>query len=169
MILKKLNKSLLNNISLTFLIFLLDRISKIYIINLDKKLSGSEIFSSKFINITLIWNEGIAFGLLSFDQNNLYNLLTLLIIIVIFIIGWMTVKSHGFKKYSLIMILGGAIGNLYDRIFFKAVPDFIDFHIGNFHWFIFNFADVFITLGVFFMILLEIIDNSRNKSEYEKF
>jgi signal peptidase II len=169
MILKKLNKSLLNNISLTFLIFLLDRISKIYIINLDKKLSGSEIFSSKFINITLIWNEGIAFGLLSFDQNNLYNLLTLLIIIVIFIIGWMTVKSHGLKKYSLIMILGGAIGNLYDRIFFKAVPDFIDFHIGNFHWFIFNFADVFITLGVFFMILLEIIDNSRNKSEYEKF
>ena len=169
MILKKLNKSLLNNISLTFLIFLLDRISKIYIINLDKKLSGSEIFSSKFINITLIWNEGIAFGLLSFDQNNLYNLLTLLIIIVIFIIGWMTVKSHGLKKYSLIMILGGAIGNLYDRIFFKAVPDFIDFHVGDFHWFIFNFADVFITLGVFFMILLEIIDNNRNKSDYEKF
>ncbi len=169
MILKKLNESLLNSISLTFLMFLLDRVSKIYIINLDKKLSGSEIFSSKFINITLIWNEGIAFGLLSFDQNNLYNLLTLLIIIVIFIIGWMTVKSHGLKKYSLIMILGGAIGNLYDRIFFKAVPDFIDFHVGDFHWFIFNFADVSITLGVFFMILLEIIDNNRNKSDYEKF
>ena len=169
MILKKLNESLLNSISLTFLMFLLDRVSKIYIINLDKKLSGSEIFSSKFINITLIWNEGIAFGLLSFDQNNLYNLLTLLIIIVIFIIGWMTVKSHGLKKYSLIMILGGAIGNLYDRIFFKAVPDFIDFHVGDFHWFVFNFADVFITLGVFFMILLEIIDNNRKKSEYEKF
>ena len=169
MILKKLNESLLNSISLTFLMFLLDRVSKIYIINLDKKLSGSEIFSSKFINITLIWNEGIAFGLLSFDQNNLYNLLTLLIIIVIFIICWMTVKSHGLKKYSLIMILGGAIGNLYDRIFFKAVPDFIDFHVGDFHWFVFNFADVFITLGVFFMILLEIIDNNRNKSDYEKF
>ena len=167
MISKKLKKSLIKNISLAFLIFILDRITKIYIINLDKKLSGSEIFSSKFINITLIWNEGIAFGLLSFDQNNLYNLLTLLIIIVIFIIGWMTVKSHGLKKYSLIMILGGAIGNLYDRIFFKAVPDFIDFHVGNFHWFIFNFADVFITLGVFFMILLEIIDNNRDKSEYE--
>ena len=169
MILKKLNKSLLNNISAIFLIFLLDRISKIYFINLDNKLSGSEIFSSKFLNINLIWNEGIAFGLLSFDQNNLYNLLTLLIVIVIFIIGWMTVKSHGLKKYSLIMILGGAIGNLYDRIFSKAVPDFIDFHIGNFHWFIFNFADVFITLGVFFMILFEIIDNNKNKSEYEKF
>ena len=169
MISKKLKKSLIKNISLAFLIFILDRITKIYIINLDKKLSGSEIFSSKFINITLIWNEGIAFGLLSFDQNNLYNLLTLLIIIVIFIICWMTFKSDGLKKYSLIMILGGAIGNLYDRIFFKAVPDFIDFHVGDFHWFIFNFADVFITLGVFFMILLEIIDNNRNKNEYEKF
>ena len=169
MILKNLNKSSLINISLIFLIFLLDRISKVYFINLDKKLSGSEIFSSKFLNISLIWNEGIAFGLLSFNQNNLYNLLTLLIIIIIFIIFWMTANSYGLKKYSLIMILGGAIGNLYDRIYFKAVPDFIDFHIGNFHWFIFNFADVFISLGVFFMILLEIIDNSKNKSEYEKF
>ena len=169
MIIKNLGKNFIINLSLIVLIFLFDRISKIYFINLDKKLPNPEIFSSKFLNINLIWNEGIAFGLLSFDQNNLYNLLTLLIIIVIFIIGWMTVKSHGLKKYSLIMILGGAIGNLYDRIFSKAVPDFIDFHIGNFHWFIFNFADVFITLGVFFMILLEIIDNNKNKSEYEKF
>ncbi len=167
MIIKNLGKNFFINIFAILLIFLLDRISKIYVIHQDKNFPGSEIFSSKFLNITLIWNEGIAFGLLSFDQNNLYNLLTLLIIIVIFIIGWMTVKSHGLKKYSLILILGGAIGNLYDRIFFKAVPDFIDFHVGNFHWFIFNFADVFITLGVFFMILLEIIDNNRNKSEYE--
>ncbi len=166
---KNFSKNFFVYSSFILLIFLLDRISKFYVIYLDKEFLGSEIFSSKFLNITLIWNEGIAFGLLSFDQNNLYNLLTLLIIIVIFIISWITVKSHGLKKYSLIMILGGAIGNLYDRIFFKAVPDFIDFHIGNFHWFIFNFADVFITLGVFFMILLEIIDNSRNKSEYEKF
>ena len=164
---KNFSKNFFVYSSFILLIFLLDRISKFYVIYLDKEFLGSEIFSSKFLNITLIWNEGIAFGLLSFDQNNLYNLLTLLIIIVIFIIGWMTFKSHGLKKYSLTMILGGAIGNLYDRIFFKAVPDFIDFHVGNFHWFIFNFADVFITLGVFFMILLEIIDNNRNKSEYE--
>ena len=166
---KNFNKNFFVYFSFILLIFLFDRISKFYVIYLDKEFLGSEIFSSKFLNITLIWNEGIAFGLLSFDQNNLYNLLSLLIIIIIFIISWMTVKSHGLKKYSLIMILGGAIGNLYDRIFFKAVPDFIDFHVGDFHWFIFNFADVFITLGVFFMILLEIIDNNRNKSEYEKF
>ncbi len=77
----------------------------------------------------------------------------------------MTIKSDGFKKYSLLMILGGALGNVFDRIFYKAVPDFIDFHIGNFHWFIFNVADIFITIGVIFMIFLEFIDiNINNKS-----
>jgi len=156
-------KNLLNNISLTFLIFLLDRVSKIYVINLDKKLSGSEIFLSKYLNISLIWNEGIAFGLLSFNQENLYNLLTFLIILIIFFILVMTFKSSGLKKIALIMILGGALGNVFDRILYKAVPDFIDFHIGNFHWFVFNVADIFITLGIFFMILLEFTDN--NKSE----
>ena len=156
-------KNLLNNISLTFLIFLLDRVSKIYVINLDKKLSGSEIFLSKYLNIILIWNEGIAFGLLSFNQENLYNLLTFLIILIIFFILVMTFKSSGLKKIALIMILGGALGNVFDRILYKAVPDFIDFHIGNFHWFIFNVSDIFITLGIFFMILLEFTDN--NKSE----
>ena len=72
-------------------------------------------------------------------------------------------KSNGIKKFSLMMILGGAIGNIYDRIFYKAVPDFLDFHIGNFHWFIFNVADIFITLGVIFMIIIEITGNNKNK------
>ena len=155
-----LNKSLLINLSL---IFLLDRISKIYVINLDKKFPGSEIFASKYLNINLIWNEGIAFGLLSFDKENLYNFLTTIIILIIFFIFVMILKSYGLKKFALIMILGGASGNVFDRIFYKAVPDFIDFHIGNFHWFIFNVADIFITSGVFLMILLEIVDNNRKK------
>ena len=155
-------KNLLNNISLTFLIFLLDRVSKIYVINLDKKLYGSEIFLSKYLNISLIWNEGIAFGLLAFNQENLYNLLTFLIILIIFFILVMTLKSSGLKKIALIMILGGALGNVFDRIFYKAVPDFIDFHVGNFHWFIFNVADIFITFGIFFMILLEFIDINKD-------
>ncbi len=116
MILKNLNKSFLINISFIFLIFLLDRVSKIYVINLDKKLLGSEIFSSKYLNISLIWNEGIAFGLLSFDQENLYNLLTLLIILIILIIFRMILKSSGLKKIALMMILGGALGNVIDRI-----------------------------------------------------
>ncbi len=164
MILKNLNKSFLINISFIFLIFLLDRISKIYVINLDKKLLGSEIFSSKYLNISLIWNEGIAFGLLSFDQENLYNSLTILIILIILIIFLMTLKSSGLKKIALIMILGGALGNVIDRILYKAVPDFIDFHVGNFHWFIFNVSDIFITLGVIGMVILELIDNSKKNA-----
>ena len=162
MIKKSLGKNFLINFSFILSIFLLDRITKIYVINLDKRLIGSEIFSSKYLNITLIWNEGIAFGLLSFDQENLYNLLTILIILIIFFIFLMILKSSGLKKLALSIILGGALGNVFDRILYKSVPDFIDFHVGEFHWFIFNIADVFITIGVFSMILFEIIGNNQN-------
>ena len=158
MIIKNLGKNFFINSFLVILIFLLDRISKIYVIYLDKKFIGSEIFSSKFLNIILIWNEGIAFGLFSFDVKLFYNILTTIILAIIFIF-FMVIKSNGFKKYSLLMILGGALGNIYDRIFYNAVPDFIDFHVGNFHWFIFNVADIFITMGVIFMIMFELINN----------
>ena len=166
MIEKILRKSFIISSLLVFSIFLLDRLSKIYVIYLDKKFLGSELLSSKFLNIRLIWNEGIAFGLLSFNETIFYNALTFLISIIILIIFFMLSKSNGIKKYSLMMILGGAIGNIYDRIFYKAVPDFLDFHIGNFHWFIFNVADIFITLGVIFMIIIEITGNNKNK-KYE--
>ena len=159
-----LNKNFLINFSLIFLIFIVDRISKIYVINLDKKFLGSEIFSSKFLNINLVWNEGIAFGLFSFDQNYLYNILTIFILLIIIIIFFMMIRNKGIKKYSLLMILGGALGNFYDRIFYGAVPDFIDFHISNFHWFIFNFADIFITIGVIFMIISEYIGTNNEES-----
>ena len=163
MIIKNLGKNFLINLFLVFLVFLFDRLSKIYVIFLDNKFLGSEIFSSKFLNIILIWNEGIAFGLLRFYEKIFYNLLTFVILIIILIIFFMVLKSYGFKKYSLLMILGGALGNVYDRIFYGAVPDFMDFHIGNFHWFIFNVADIFITLGVIFMIIIEITGNNKNK------
>ena len=163
MIKKILSKSFIISSLLVFSIFLLDRLSKIYVIFLDNKFFGSEIFSSKFLNISLIWNEGIAFGLLSFNEKIFYNLLTFIILVIILIIFFMVLKSYGLKKYSLLMILGGALGNVYDRIFYGAVPDFIDFHIGNFHWFIFNVADIFITLGVIFMIIIEITGNNKNK------
>ena len=162
MILKNLNKSLLINIFLIFLIFLLDRISKIYVIKLDKKIFGSEIFTSEFLNINLIWNKGIAFGLFSFDQDKFYTFLTIFISLIVLIILFMIVKSKGIRKYALLMIFGGALGNLYDRMSFKAVPDFIDFHIGDLHWFIFNVADIFITIGVIVMIIYELIDNNKN-------
>ena len=162
MIINKLEKNFVINLFLVSLIFVLDRISKLYIIYLDAKNFENLIFSSKFLNIYLIWNEGIAFGLFSFNQDNLYNILTSIIVIIIFVILYYLSTAKGLKKYAFLMILGGAIGNLFDRIFYKAVPDFIDFHVGNFHWFIFNVADVFITLGVFFMILIEIFAKDVN-------
>ena len=161
MILKNLNKNFLINIFLISLIFSLDRISKIYVINLNQKLLGSEIFSSNYLNIILIWNEGIAFGLFSFSQTIMYDLLTLFISLVIIVILIMLIKSNDLRKYPLLMIFGGAIGNLYDRVFYKAVPDFIDVHVNNFHWFIFNVADIFISIGVISMILIEIIGNKK--------
>ncbi len=162
MTLKNLDKKFLINSFLVLLIFLIDRFSKIYVIYLDKKYIGSEIFSSKFLNISLIWNEGIAFGLFSFNDKIFYNILTIIILIIILVIFFMTTKSNGFKKYSLLMILGGALGNVFDRLHYKAVPDFLDLHVGNFHWFIFNVSDIFITLGVLILIYLEIIDKKEN-------
>ena len=157
-------KNFFINLTIILSIFLLDRLAKWYVIYLDKTNSGSEIFVSKFLNIYLIWNEGIAFGLLSFEKDNLYNILTALIIIIILVLFFLITRSTGLKKYSLTMITGGALGNVFDRIYSKAVPDFVDFHVGNFHWFIFNIADIFITIGVILMIFLELIDNNKNKS-----
>ena len=162
MILKNLENNFLRNLFIIFFIFLTDRLSKIYIIYLDKLNNNSEIFLSKFLNIRLFWNEGIAFGLLSFGKEYLYNSLTIIIFIVILIIYLMVIKNKGMKKYFLLMILGGAIGNFYDRVVYRAVPDFIDFHVGNYHWFIFNVADIFITLGVFFMIFSEFFSTTNN-------
>ena len=157
-----LTKNFYINIIIISLIFILDRISKIYVMNLNKVNNLSELYQSKYLNINLVWNDGIAFGLLSFNQDNLYNLLSLIIASVILIILLMIIRNNNIKKYPLLMIFGGAIGNLYDRITYKAVPDFIDFHIGEFHWFVFNVADIFISLGVFFMILVELIDNNKS-------
>ncbi|MDC3138932.1 signal peptidase II [Candidatus Pelagibacter sp.] len=157
-----IKKNFFINSTLILLIFLLDRISKIYVIFLDNKLAGSEIFSSKYLNINLIWNEGIAFGLFSFSQSNLYNLITLIIVIIIFIILILIKKTKGVERFCLSLVFGGALGNFYDRIVHKAVPDFIDFHIRDLHWFIFNVADIFITLGVIMLILLELIKTKKN-------
>ena len=149
-------KNFYTNFLTVIIIFSLDRISKFYVILLNEKNLSSDIFISKYLNISLIWNEGIAFGLFSFKKNNFYNFLTLLIILVIIVIFFMIKSSKGMKKYSLLMVLGGALGNLYDRIVYNAVPDFIDLHYNSFHWFIFNIADIFITLGVICLIYDEV-------------
>ena len=163
MIFKFLSKNFYISFSIVALIYFLDRLSKIYVIQLDKNNLGSDIFNSTYLNIELIWNKGIAFGLLSFNESYLYNIISLIIAIIIIVLIIMSLKNQGFKRYTLLMIVGGALGNLHDRIFFNAVPDFIDFHIGNFHWFIFNVSDIFITLGVISMIVLELFDNKNEK------
>tara|TARA_Y100000816_G_scaffold244510_1_gene192146 strand:+ start:213 stop:713 length:501 start_codon:yes stop_codon:yes gene_type:complete len=165
MTIKNLGKNFFASSSLVILIFLIDRFSKIYVIFLDKKYLGSEIFSSKYLNINLIWNEGIAFGLFSSNNQNNYNILTILILLVISAILFMIIKSKSHERYGLLMILGGALGNVFDRIIYKGVPDFIDFHVGDFHWFVFNVADIFISIGVIYMILLEIVGYKKKKNE----
>jgi len=146
-------------------IFLLDRISKIYVINLSKNSFDIELYTSKFLNITLIWNEGIAFGLFSSSHEYGYNFLTIVIFFTVLIILIMSIRQEGVQKYFLLTVFGGALGNLYDRFFFKAVPDFIDLHVENYHWFVFNIADIFITFGVIMLILCEILPLNKN---YEK-
>ena len=160
-----LKKISLSNFFLILAIFLLDRISKIYVIDQSKKSLSNNLFLSDYLNISLMWNEGIAFGLFAFDESFFYNFITILIIMVIIIVFFMILKNKGYKKYSLILILGGALGNLYDRNFFGAVPDFIDFHIGDFHWFVFNVADIFISIGVIIMILSEFMVTKTSNEE----
>ena len=163
MILKFFKKNFYIYLFFVFLIFIFDRLSKIYVINESLKNLDNFIFKSTYLNIRLIWNEGIAFGLFSFDDKVLYHSISLLILFIILVIIYIIIKSDGFKKFSLMLILGGALGNFYDRIVYGAVPDYIDFHVNGFHWFIFNIADIFISIGVFALIILEIFDNKNNE------
>ena len=150
-------KLFLVNFSVVFLIFLIDRISKFYIIKLATLEKNFEVYVTSYLNLYLVWNKGIAFGLLSFDSSFIYNIVSFIILLIIIALILMIVKElYIFKKNCLLIILGGAIGNLFDRIYYTAVPDFIDFHIGNIHWFIFNIADIFISTGVVCLICVEI-------------
>ena len=160
-----MNKERIWNLFFIIGIFALDRLTKIAIIN-STDLYGEKIFTiTSFLNLNLIWNDGIAFGMLSFQEKNYYNFLTGIIILITIIIFWMITKTKKIEKVAFMMIFGGSIGNIFDRLYYSSVPDFIDFHINNFHWFIFNIADIFISIGVFFMILYEIIDNNSDKNE----
>ena len=150
-------KNFLINAGIVLTIFLIDRISKIYVLKLADRGNGLDIYITDYLNLYLIWNKGIAFGLFSFNVDYIYNAITILIIIVILIIVGMIIKSQGFRRYLLLAILGGSLGNVFDRIYYTAVPDFIDFHINEFHWFVFNIADIFISLGVIGLIFAEII------------
>ena len=156
MIFKYLNKNFFIILISIILIFMVDRFSKMYVIYLSQKSFESEIFKSSYLNIILVWNDGIAFGLLSLKESIFYNLITSIILVIILVLIFLIFKSINFKRFSYIVVTGGALGNLFDRIVYKSVPDFLDVHYNGFHWFIFNIADIFISIGVICLIYDEI-------------
>ena len=166
---KNLNiKKFIKYFIIIFFIFLLDRVSKIYVISYFDSVAETQIFLNSFINIILVWNSGIGFGLLSFTDNNIYNFITIIIFLINLLIIYFIYKYDDIRGLFLCLVLGGSLGNLFDRIYYSGVPDFIDFNYNNFHWFIFNVADIFISLGVMCLILVELFLNKKilkNKDE----
>ena len=138
------------------ILFFIDRISKIYLINLQSTGTDVDYYIYPFLNIYLVWNTGIGFGLFSLESGIIYHVVTFVIAVINIILLVFLIKSKGLNSYLIAIILGGSLGNLFDRIYYYAVPDFIDFHIGNYHWFIFNVADIFITVGIIGYIFVEL-------------
>ena len=149
------------NLILLIIVFFIDRLTKQYILNLAEVKNSVDIYVTSYLNLYLIWNKGIAFGLLSMNESVIYNTITVIIGIIIVIILFMLWRNDNIQRYFLILIAGGALGNFYDRIIYTAVPDFIDLHFNGFHWFVFNVADIFITVGVFCLILVELFYNNK--------
>ena len=152
---KIFSKETLVSLIVTILTFILDRVTKVVIIN--NQMINQSIFINDYVNFDLVWNTGIGFGLLSQNANIYYHLITLLITSVIIFLIYLVIKASFIEKVLFYLILGGAIGNLYDRLIYFAVPDFIDFHINDFHWFTFNIADIFITIGIILIITKDLV------------
>ncbi len=161
-------KKLLNHFIIIILIFITDRASKIYLLNLHENGTDIDFYIFPFLNIYLIWNTGIGFGLFSTDPNIFYHFLTALIGIINLVLIILLFNLDDIRKYFISMIIGGSFGNFFDRIYYFAVPDFLDLHVGNFHWFIFNIADIFITIGIICLILVEISSKNINKEHNAK-
>ena len=149
------------NLVILLIVFVLDRITKLYILKFAEVENSVDLYITSYLNLFLIWNKGIAFGLFSMNDSIIYNTITFIIGFIIIVILFMMWKNNNIQRYFLALIAGGALGNLYDRIVYTAVPDFIDLHFQEFHWFVFNVADIFITIGVFCLILVELIYNSK--------
>tara|TARA_Y100000590_G_scaffold20748_1_gene24182 strand:+ start:1786 stop:2274 length:489 start_codon:yes stop_codon:yes gene_type:complete len=159
---KKLKKFIIGLIFL-LIIFFIDRLTKILILNIVDSTGKLDIYINSFLNLYLVWNKGIGFGLLSFDQDSIYNLITLLILLINLLIIYLIYIEKGIKTYFLVAILGGSFGNLFDRIYYNAVPDFIDLNYKGYHWFIFNVADIFITVGIISLIIAELKKKTNEK------
>ena len=155
------NLNLMKKIFIILFIFILDRSTKLYLINLQETGIDIDFYILPFLNFYLMWNTGIGFGLVSLESNIYYHILTLIIIIVNLILIFLLLKSKGIYNYIFAIIIGGSLGNLFDRMYYYAVPDFIDIHLGNYHWFIFNIADIFITIGIIGLLLFELLKKGK--------
>jgi len=142
-------------------LFFFDRLTKIYLINLQATGTDIDYYIFSFLNFYLIWNTGIGFGLAAMETNMYYHILTAIIVFVNISLVFFLIKSKGIYGYLIAIIIGGSTGNLFDRIYYHAVPDFIDLHLGNYHWFIFNVADIFITVGIIGLILVELLKKEK--------
>ena len=153
------------NLVIILIVFIFDRATKLYILKLAEVENSVDLYITSYLNLFLIWNKGIAFGLFSIDESIIYNSITILIGLIIVTILYMMLKNNNIQRYFFALIAGGALGNLYDRVVYTAVPDFIDLHFYGFHWFVFNIADIFITIGVFCLILVELFNNNKISNE----
>ena len=151
----------MKKIIIVLIVFFLDRATKIYLLNLQVNGNDIDFYIYPFLNFYLVWNTGIGFGLASMETNIYYHILTLIIAIVIIGLIFYLIKSEAIYAYLIALVVGGALGNLFDRIYYYAVPDFIDLHLGNYHWFIFNVADIFITVGIIGLILVELLKKEK--------
>ena len=149
-------KTFFINLIIVITVFFIDRLTKYYIVNLSEIENSVDMYVTSYLNLYLIWNKGIAFGLLSAGEGLIYNFITVAIGIIILIILYMIWKNDNIQRFFLLLIMGGALGNFYDRLIYKAVPDFIDLHFYGYHWFIFNVADIFISIGIFCLIINEL-------------
>ena len=159
---KLFSKKIILYFVIVLFIFLADRISKLYILSILENVGNVNININSYINFILVWNSGIGFGLLSFDQSQIYNLITALIVFINLLIVYLIIKSKDIKAYFFLIILGGSLGNLFDRIYYSAVLDFIDMSYNDYHWFIFNVADIFISIGIICLIFAELLNYKKN-------
>ena len=143
-------------------IFFFDRATKIYLLNLQADGVDIDFYIYPFLNFYLVWNTGIGFGLASMEVNIYYHILTSIIVIINIGLIFFLMRFKTIYAYLIALIIGGSLGNLFDRIYYYAVPDFIDLHFGNYHWFIFNVADIFITAGIIGLISVEILKKEKN-------
>ena len=142
-------------------VFFIDRVTKIYLVNLQSTGTDVDFYIFPFLNFFLVWNTGIGFGLASLESNIFYHILTAIIAIINIVLIVFLLKAKGIYIYLFALIIGGSLGNLLDRIYYYAVPDFIDVHLGSFHWFIFNVADIFITVGIIGLIITELFKTGK--------